>query len=145
MDIREPNDFELKKVLSLSPQAVFDGTLGEVEPTKEKIDQLVKPLLEKGSYYLIATENDKLLGWILIGTSKDQFTDMMNGFIYELFVIEDFRGNGISKLLMRAGIDHLKQDGYSEIRLSAFAGNQAIKLYEKLGFSIRTITMSLQL
>ncbi|MEH7225013.1 GNAT family N-acetyltransferase [Bacillus sp. JJ1566] len=145
MDIRKPKDFELKKVLSLSPQAVFDGTLGEVEPTKEKIDQLVKPLLEKGSYYLIATENDKLMGWILIGTSKDQFTDMMNGFIYELFVIEEFRGNGISKLLMRAGIDHLKQDGYSEIRLSAFAGNQAIKLYEKLGFSIRTITMSLQL
>ena len=145
MDIRKPNDFELKKVLSLSPQAVFDGTLGEVEPTKEKIDQLVKPLLEKGSYYLIATENDQLMGWILIGTGKDQFTNRMNGFIYELFVLEEFRGNGISKLLMRAGIDHLKQDGYSEIRLSAFAGNQAINLYEKLGFSIRTITMSLQL
>ncbi len=145
MDIRKPNDFELKKVLSLSPQAVFDGTLGEVEPTKEKIDQLVKPLLAKGSYYLIATKKDKLMGWILIGSSKDQFTDMMNGFIYELFVIEEFRGNGISKMLMRAGIDHLKQDGYSEIRLSAFAGNQAIKLYEKMGFNIRTVTMSLQL
>jgi len=145
MDIRKPNDFELKKVLSLSPQAVFDGTLGEVEPTKEKIDQLVKPLLEKGSYYLIAKENDKLIGWILIGASKDQFTDRVNGFIYELFVLEEFRGNGISKMLMSAGIDHLKQDGYSEIRLSAFAGNQAIKLYEKLGFSIRTVTMSLQL
>ncbi|MFJ5717591.1 GNAT family N-acetyltransferase [Neobacillus sp. NPDC093127] len=145
MDIRKPNDFELKKVLSLSPQAVFDGTLGEIEPTKEKIDQLVKPLLEKGSYYLIAAENGKLMGWILIGTSKDQFTDRMNGFIYELFVKEEYRGNGISKLLMRAGIDHLKQDGYSEIRLSAFAGNQAIKLYEKLGFCIRTVTMSLQL
>ena len=145
MDIRKPNDFELKKILSLSPQAVFDGTLGEVEPTKEKIDQLVKPLLEKGSYYLIATDGDSLMGWILIGTSKDQFTDMINGFIYELFVIKEFRGNGISKRLMRAGIDHLKQAGYSEIRLSAFAGNQAIKLYEKLGFSIRTVTMSLQL
>ncbi|PFH84928.1 GNAT family N-acetyltransferase [Bacillus sp. AFS088145] len=145
MDIRKPNDFELKKVLSLSPQAVYDGTLGEVEPTKEKIDQLVKPLLEKGSYYLIATENDKLMGWILLGTSKDHFTDMINGFIYELFVIGEFRGNGISKLLMKAGIDHLKQDGYSEIRLSAFAGNQAIKLYEKLGFSTKTVTMSLQL
>ncbi|PGM57769.1 GNAT family N-acetyltransferase [Bacillus sp. AFS053548] len=145
MEIRKPNDFELKKVLLLSPQAVYDGTLGEVEPTKEKIDQLVKPLLEKGSYYLIATENDKLMGWILIGTNKDPFTDMISGFIYELFVKEEFRGSGISKLLMKAGIEQLKQDGYSEIRLSAFAGNQAIKLYEKLGFSIRTVTMSLQL
>ncbi|MBD8591244.1 MULTISPECIES: GNAT family N-acetyltransferase [Peribacillus] len=145
MDIRKPNDSELKKVMLLSPQAVFDGTLGEVKPTNEKIKHLVEPLLEKGSYYLIATEIDKLMGWILIGSSKDQFTDKMSGFIYELFVIEEFRGNGISKRLMRTAIDHLRQDGYSEVRLSAFAENQAIKLYEKMGFNIRTVTMSLPL
>ncbi|MFJ7666710.1 GNAT family N-acetyltransferase [Lysinibacillus sp. NPDC097195] len=145
MDIRKPNDIELKKVLSISPKAVFDGTLGEVEPTEEKIDQLVKPLLEKGCYYLIATENDKIMGWILIGGSKDQFTDKQFGFIYELFVVAEYRGNGISKHLMLASIDHLKQEGYTEIRLSAFEGNQAIKLYEKFGFKIRTVTMNLQL
>lgn len=145
MDIRKSNDFELKKILSLSPQAIFDGTLGEVEPTKEKINQLVKVLLEKGSYYLIAAEEEKLLGWILIGKSKDQFTDSVNGFIYELFVLEEFRGNGISKLLMKAGIEHLRQDGHAEIRLSAYAGNLAIKLYEKMGFAVKTVTMSLQL
>ncbi|WP_340372158.1 GNAT family N-acetyltransferase [Peribacillus sp. FSL E2-0218] len=145
MDIRKPNDSELKKVMLLSPQAVYDGTLGEVKPTNEKIKHLVEPLLEKGSYYLIATETDKLMGWILIGSSKDQFTDKMSGFIYELFVIEEFRGNGISKRLMRTAIDHLRQDGYSEVRLSAFAENQAIKLYEKMGFNIRTVTMSLPL
>ncbi|MGM0890539.1 MAG: GNAT family N-acetyltransferase [Bacillota bacterium] len=143
MDIRKPNDSELKKVMLLSPQAVFDGTLGEVKPTNEKIEQLVEPLLEKGSYYLIAIEDDKLMGWVLIGSSKDQFTDKMNGFIYELFVIEEFRGNGISKRLMRTAIDLLKQDGHSEVRLSAFAENQAIKLYEKMGFNIKTVTMSL--
>ncbi|GIN42371.1 GNAT family N-acetyltransferase [Heyndrickxia oleronia] len=143
MDIRKPNDSELKRILSLSPQAVFDGTLGEVRPTNQKIEQLIEPLLKKGNYYLIATENNTLMGWILIGASKDQFTDKINGFIYELFVLEEFRGKGISKMLMRTGIDYLKQDGYSEVRLSVFAGNQAIKLYEKFGFNIRTITMSL--
>lgn len=145
MDIRKPNDSELKMVILLSPQAVFDGTLGEVKPTNEKIKKLVEPLLEKGSYYLIATEEDELMGWVLIGASKDQFTDKMNGFIYELFVIEEFRGNGISKRLIKTAIDFLKQDGYSEVRLSAFAENQAIKLYEKMGFNIRTVTMSLPL
>ena len=145
MDIRKPNELELKRVLSLSPQAVFDGTLGEVRPTNQKIEQLIEPLLEKGNYYLIAIENDKLMGWILIGRSKDHFTDKINGFIYELFVLEEFRGKGISKMLMRTGIDYLKQDGFSEVRLSVFSGNQAIKLYEKLGFNIKTITMSLPL
>ncbi|EJQ03007.1 hypothetical protein IE3_05645 [Bacillus cereus BAG3X2-1] len=145
MEIRKPNDSELKNIILLSPQAVFDGTLGEVKPTNEKIKHLVEPLLEKGSYYLIATENDKIMGWILIGASKDQFTDKMNGFIYELFVREEFRGNGISKRLMRTAIEHLRQDGYSEVRLSAFTGNKAIKLYEKMGFNIRTVSMSLPL
>lgn len=145
MDIRKPNDTELKEVLLLSPQAIFDGTLGEVKPTSEKIKCLIEPLLEKGSYYLIATDNEILMGWILIGASKDQFTDKMNGFIYELFVIEDFRGNGVSKLLMGTAIDHLRRNGYSEVRLSAFAENQAIKLYERMGFNIRTVSMSLQL
>ena len=145
VDIRKPSESEFEKVISLSPQALFDGTLGEVMPTNEKIKRLVEPLLEKGSYYLIATENDELMGWVLIGASKDQFTDKMNGFIYELFVIDVFRGNGVSKQLMRTAIDHLRQDGYSEVLLSAFAGNQAIKLYEKMGFNLRTVTMSLPL
>lgn len=145
MDIRRPSDCELKEVLLLSPQAVFDGTLGEVKPTIEKVKSLMEPLLEKGSYYLIATENGKIIGWILLGESKDQFTDKMNGFIYELFVKEEFRGNGVSKLLMSTAIDQLRLNGYSEVRLSAFAGNQAIKLYESMGFNLRTVSMSLPL
>jgi ribosomal protein S18 acetylase RimI-like enzyme len=101
--------------------------------------------LQKGSYYLIATEGDNLMGWILIGTSKDQLTEKMYGFIYELFVLEEFRGNGISKQLMETCIEHLKQDGFSEVRLSVYAGNQAIKLYEKLGFKNKIITMSMSI
>ncbi|MFF3021793.1 GNAT family N-acetyltransferase [Gottfriedia sp. NPDC057948] len=143
MEIRKPNESEYKKILSLSPQALFDGTLGEAKPSDEKIKQLIEPLLQKGSYYLIASENDNLMGWILIGASKDQLTEKKYGFIYELFVLEQFRGNGISKPLIDSGIEHLKQDGYSEVRLSVYAGNQAIKLYEKTGFKNRTITMSM--
>ncbi|WP_456274854.1 N-acetyltransferase family protein [Bacillus sp. AK031] len=145
MEIREPNDSEYQIILSLSPQALFDGTLGEVKPSAEKIKQLIEPLLQKGSCYLIATENGRLLGWILIGSNKDPFTEQKYGFVYELFVLEEFRGNGISKRLMESGMEHLKQGGYSEIRLSVYAGNHAIKLYEKMGFKNRTITMSMSL
>lgn len=44
--------------------------------------------------------------------------------------------------MIESGIEHLKQDGYSEVRLSVYAGNQAIKLYEKTGFKNKTITVS---
>jgi len=145
MKIRRPDEMELKEIMSLSPQALYDGTLGEVKPTMEKVKGLVEPLLEKGSYYLIATENENILGWILIGEIKDQFTDKMHGFIYEVFVSKAFRGRGISKRLMQTAIDQLRQQGFTEVRLSAFAGNHAIKLYEKLGFNTRTVAMRLTL
>lgn len=145
MNIRKPNNSELEKVILLSPQALSDSTLGEVTPTNDKIKRLIEPLLEKGSYYLIAVDNEKLMGWILVGVSKDQFTDKMNGFIYELFVLEEYRGNGISKQLMKTAFDHLRQDGHSEVRLSVFAGNPAVQLYEEMGFNMRTISMSLPL
>ena len=120
MDIREPTKLELNEIITLSPQAILDGTLGEIKPTNEKVKQLIEPLLEKGSTYIIATENNTLMGWILIGTSKDQFTDKKYGFIYELYVLEEFRGNGISAKLMNKGIDQLKKEGHSEVRLSSY-------------------------
>ncbi|MGG5252285.1 GNAT family N-acetyltransferase [Neobacillus sp. SM06] len=128
MEIRKPNDLEHKKVLSLSPQALFDGTLDAAKPSDEKVKQLIEPLLQKGSYHLIATEGNNLMGSILIGKSKEQFTEKIYAFIYELFVLEEFRGNGISKQLIETGIEHLKQDGYSKVRLSVYTGNQAIKI-----------------
>ncbi|WP_138420885.1 GNAT family N-acetyltransferase [Aquibacillus sediminis] len=143
MEIRKPSELEIEKILELSPQAIFEGTLGEVKPTIEKAKQLVQPLLKKDSYYLISTENNKLMGWILIGGSKDQFSNKTIGFIYELFVLDEYRGKGISKQLIRTAIEQLKQEGYSEIRLSVFEGNKAIKIYENLGFETRTISMSL--
>lgn len=145
MEIRKPNNLELKEIIALSPQALFDGTLGGVRATNEKVLNLIEPLLKKGCYYLIATENNELMGWILIGENKDQFTEQLNGFIYELFVKETYRGRGISKELMDVAIEKLREEGYSEVRLSAYAGNDAIKLYEKMGFSLRTISMKLQL
>ncbi|MED4587083.1 GNAT family N-acetyltransferase [Brevibacillus choshinensis] len=145
MEIRKPSILELEEIMMFSPQALFEGTMGRVKPTDEKIKQLVDPLLAKGCYYLIAIEDSKLMGWILIGESKDQFTDRVIGFIYELYVTPEFRGTGIAKQLMKRAIDHLKCEGYPEIRLGVFAENDAIRLYEKMGFSIRNMTMSLPL
>ncbi|WP_117161024.1 GNAT family N-acetyltransferase [Paraliobacillus sp. X-1268] len=142
MDIRKPNELEIEKIVALSPQALFEGTLGLTKPTLEKAKELIESILKKGSYYLIATENNELMGWILLGGSIDQFSIKTIGFIYEVFVLDEYRGKSISKQLIKIGIEQLKQEGYSEVRLSVFEGNQAIKIYEGLGFENRTITMS---
>lgn len=100
IEIKKPNMMEVEQIMTLSPQALFEGTLGRAKPSHEKIKKLVDPILEKGGYYLIATEEDQLKGWILIGASKDQFTDSASGFIYELYVLQPFRGDGDSDILL---------------------------------------------
>lgn len=145
MNIRKAENNDLKTILSLSPQAVFDGTLGEARPSHSKIESMVNPLLEKGGFYLVAVDQEKIIGWLLLGTSKDQFTDQELGFIYEIYILEDYRGTGFSKGLMNAAIVHFQQEGYAEVRLSAKAENPAIQIYENAGFKTRTVSMSLNL
>lgn len=36
MNIKKPNELEINKILALSQQAIFEGTLGEVKLTNEK-------------------------------------------------------------------------------------------------------------
>jgi len=145
MEIRKPTAEELETIRKLSPQAMNEGTLGRVLPTDEKVKQMIEPLLEKGGYYLAAIDDQgKVAGWILIGPSKDSFTDSMLGYIYELYVCAEYRGRGISKKLMQSGIEQLKEAGYDEIRLNVFVENHAIHLYRQLGFTERNMTMSLK-
>lgn len=145
MMIRRPNEEEIKKIFTLTPQAIFEGTMGETQPTIEQVKQLNESLLKKGHYYLIATENKELIGWILMGGREDQFSGKKIGFIYELYVIEKYRGKGIAKKLIQTGIGQLKNEGYSEIRLTVYASNPALQIYESLGFKKRTVTMSYSL
>ncbi|MCD7034120.1 GNAT family N-acetyltransferase [Metabacillus sp. GX 13764] len=145
MNVRKPTHKEHNQILALSPKAILEGTLGEAVPSYEKTEQLIERLLDKGSYYVIAEKEGTLMGWVLLGESRDSMTDQLIGFIYELYVLEDFRGHGISKSLMETAISRLKQSGFKEVRLSAYAGNHVIKLYEKMGFGVRTVSMSLLL
>jgi ribosomal protein S18 acetylase RimI-like enzyme len=145
MNIRKAESSELKTIMSLSPQAIFDGTLGEARPSNSKVESLVKPLLEKGSFYLVAAEKGEIFGWLLLGTATDPFTDQVSGFIYEIYIRKEYRGKGFSKELMNAAIQHFQQEGYAEVRLSAKAENPAVQLYEKAGFKTRTVSMSLKL
>ncbi|RLJ87029.1 GNAT family N-acetyltransferase [Planococcus citreus] len=145
MNIRKADHSDLNAIVSLSPQAIYDGTLGEVMPSNEKVESLVQSILDKGGFYFIAEEKGEILGWVLAGTTKDQFTEEPIGFIYELYIRQPYRGKGHSKRLMNAAIEHFQEDGFTEVRLSAKAENPAVRMYENMGFTTRTVSMSLSI
>ncbi len=145
MEIRKPDESELEWIFTLSPLAIKEGTTGESTPDAVKTKKLIEHVLEKGGRYCAAFEKDQLLGWALVGSGKDSFTDKAFGFVYELFVLPDYRGKGIAEQLMNTVRDHFKSDGFREVRLSVYAENKAIDLYKKLGYTEKTITMNMEL
>ena len=79
----------------------------------------------------------------MIGENTDYFSREKLGFIYGVYIFSEYRGRGLSRKLMEAGIKEL-QEKYSEIRLNVFAGNFAKEMYEDFGFVERQVVMTLK-
>lgn len=141
--ITKANEKETEKILHYAAQSLFEGTRGNCQLSKEKAIEITKPLVEKGAYYLVIREENNIVGWILIGENTEYFSREKLGFIYELYVFSEYRGRGLSRKLMKAGIKEL-QEKYSEVRLNVFAGNFAKEMYEDFGFIERQVVMTLK-
>jgi ribosomal-protein-alanine N-acetyltransferase len=65
------------------------------------------------------------------------------GVINDVYVLPEFRGRGIGERLMVECVTKLEAEGINIARLSVLVENKAaIKLYEKLGFSICAYAMT---
>ncbi|MEK4246550.1 GNAT family N-acetyltransferase [Psychrobacillus sp. FSL K6-2684] len=124
---------EVEYILSHAVSSTYDAT--QIEISEEKAVAMLQGVLDKGGFYLIAKEEDgTITGWILLGKNTDYFTDQTYGFIYEIYVLPEHRGKGLSKLLINEGNAYWKSQGYDEVRLNVFASNFAKEIYKKMGF-----------
>lgn len=124
---------EVEYILSHAVSSTYDAT--QIEISEEKAVAMLQGVLDKGGFYLIAKEEDgTITGWILLGKNTDYFTDQTYGFIYEIYVLPEHRGKGLSKLLINEGNAYWKTQGYDEVRLNVFASNFAKEIYRKMGF-----------
>ncbi|PEN44038.1 GNAT family N-acetyltransferase [Bacillus wiedmannii] len=141
--IEKANREETNEILQYAAQSLFEGTRGNCQLSTEKAIEITRPIVERGAYYVVVKEENNVMEWILIGENTDYFSLEKLGFIYELYVFPEYRGKGLSRKLMWAGIKEL-QKNYSEIRLNVFAGNFAKEMYEEFGFVERQVIMTLK-
>ncbi|MEM4990998.1 GNAT family N-acetyltransferase [Priestia sp. SB1] len=142
--IAKATEEEIQEIRKKSADALFEGTTHQFQPSTERVNELIDNALEKGCYYLVSRQEKKLAGWVFVGPSADFFSKAEIGFIYELYVLPEYRGQGLAKPLMQKAIDELSIKEYPEIRLSVHAGNFAQHVYRELGFVDKQISMSLQ-
>ncbi|MFC6040001.1 GNAT family N-acetyltransferase [Paenisporosarcina macmurdoensis] len=90
--------------------------------------------------------DSSIAGWILLGENTDYFSDKKFGFIYDVYVLPEYRGRGISKEFIQEGISTLKTSGFEEVvRLNVFATNYAKEIYKKVGFKDLNSIMTLSI
>ncbi|MEH7382690.1 GNAT family N-acetyltransferase [Bacillus sp. JJ1533] len=134
VQIRKATYEETQRILNHSLEVLKEATMGHVKPSKKKAFDLISPFLSNGGYYLICLEKNRILGWIGVGSSVDNYTDEMIGVILEIYVLPHYRNKGIAKKLCYEAFKYLNREGLNRVQLNVFSGNRAKKLYEEIGF-----------
>jgi ribosomal protein S18 acetylase RimI-like enzyme len=133
-----------------------------VETSWEYVPETEKKLLDRGKWnmnaiehyenvlkeensevFIAEDERHKYVGHLIVGQTRGTITGLSFGYIYDIFVEEEFRGKGVGKLLLQKAKDYCRKKGHSRIVLSVTATNDsAIKLYSRTGYKPERMTMA---
>jgi ribosomal protein S18 acetylase RimI-like enzyme len=100
--------------------------------------QVIEPVLKDraNKIYVVEDENGDFAGYTVVGETKNIFSPAGYGFIYDIFVEEQFRRSGVASMLLKAAEDFCIMRGLEAIKLEVAVNNPiAMKMYEKAGFT----------
>ncbi|GGK04622.1 N-acetyltransferase [Lentibacillus kapialis] len=141
MAIRNATKQETRQIMHHSLQVLNESSMGHIPAKQEKAEQMISPFLASGGYYLVYAVNGNLQGWIGVGSTIDPYTDNLVGIIPELYVLYQYRKQGIAEALCKEALVRLQESGYTAVQLNVFAGNSIKSFYERLGFQAVTTLM----
>ncbi|MBU7594225.1 GNAT family N-acetyltransferase [Metabacillus halosaccharovorans] len=143
MMIRKADQNETNTLLYMTINVMSESTMGLVHNDVQMGMNMFVPLLNSGSYYLIAVEQNQIAGWVLIGPDFSPVNVQKTGSITSLYVFPFYRKIGLGKQLMQSAIQQLKAEGFQKVMLNVYTGNPAKHLYENLGFTDISTVMEL--
>lgn len=85
-------------------------------------------------------------GYARIEKSKPFFRHQRHGYMGFMYVVAEYRGKGVNKMIMDALKSWVKSQGVYELRLQVYNDNlSAIQAYEKIGFKRNMIEMRMSI
>ena len=127
---------KLKEVQNRS----FAGTWGYNPNTVEEITYQLNLSHSSPENALLAEDGDTVTGycWTCITSKAEANASERKGQIFMLGVDPDYRGRGIGKRVLLAGLSHLKSKGLSIAELTVDSQNkEAYALYQSNGFKVQ--------
>ncbi len=128
--LKQPSSSQLKEIINLY-------RLENWWPADDPDDpELVSRMIAGSHYFVIAIENDKIIG---MGRAiSDKASD---AYIQDVSVIKEFRGKGLGTAIVAMLLDQLLKDNIQWI--GVIAERDTHPFYEKLGFSIMPAALPL--
>jgi len=91
---------------------------------------------------LLTSDGDKVIGYCWTITTGEAATGSRKGQILMLGVDPDYRGKGIGKGVLSAGLSYLRSKGVQVVELTVDSSNQpACALYRSAGFKVRSSSL----
>lgn len=134
---------DLKTIWAATVQTVWDDLPDDERPrfdraTWEKdFRRKLTPYVEGGRTEAWIAEDPAgaFLGYLLLGEGGGFLTPEANGFVFDVWVAPEHRGQGVGKFLMAWAVDWARSKGYRKIKLEVADSNpRARHVYEGLGF-----------
>lgn len=150
IEIRQATVADLETLLQfeqgiISFERPFDSALKTEHINYYDIEAMIN---DEKCQVLVATDGTKLVasGYAKIVQSKPYVVSDQHAYLGFMFVLPDYRGQGINKLINDALFSWARSKNIDEIRLEVYAENSAaIRAYEKAGFTKNLLEMRLSL
>ena len=109
--------------------SIIGGNQVEYMLNKFQTAKVIEAQVSQGYQYYIISQNDNPAGYLSIKKDNDTM------FLSKLYVLRDFRGQGLGKTAMQFIENQSEQNNCSKIALTVNKYNtNSIKVYEKNGF-----------
>src|SRR5215208_802900 len=113
----------------------FNTEYEDVTPGPDVIAARIRPLMESGETVVLLTGAGPD-GLAVMRFRPSIWTDGLECYLAELYVVPELRGQGRGRVLMEAAIERAKAEGASYMELNTGEDDVAARaLYESLGFS----------
>lgn len=130
MEIRRFEIKDLDEIFELLNQLYTDKL------QYERFKEIYKlKLNDPYSYYIVAVENDKIVGVLLAELQVKLHREKKQCFIEDLVVDKEHRNRGIGKSLLQKAIDYARDNECDVVELTTYLDNvKAIRFYESNNF-----------
>jgi predicted acetyltransferase len=130
--------FEVAHVVTLAWNETYKGIVsddflkGLYLNEKKRANNSYNCFNDSNNHQYVLEVNGKVVGFINVGASNDKDYEYY-GEIFAIYIINEYKGKGYGKELIKVGIEELKQMGFTKMIIGCLDGNTSNEFYKHLG------------